>query len=327
MHVLRHGVAGRRPKPGASTTRALPRVVAMDEQLRCGLEYVATMTALLQRVRAAHPTHGSYEAAEIQWWWSIARQTDELGQLFWFDGDHRPTAAVVVNDFGDGSSALYEAPTLVVSTLPDATPERIADVVDRGLAHVGAHGFDRVELEVDRDDGVMRDLLFDRGFAVAGDGMAECWLDAGDRPAVSPSSPGYRLLTRRETVSRPHHMTERRRPEVERRLRQTSLYRSDLDLVVVDADDRVAGYGLFWLDPVTATGVVEPMRTLDGHRRRGVARHILTTGVDLLACAGAERISIAYQPGNPASGSLYRDVGFRPYRHTDVLTGPTAARG
>jgi predicted N-acetyltransferase YhbS len=113
-------------------------------------------------------------------------------------------------------------------------------------------------------------------------------------------------------------MAHPRRPDVEQRLQQTSLYRSDLDLVVLDANDEVAAYGLFWYDPVTATGVVEPMRTLDDHQRRGLARHLLTSGLDLLAEAGAERISIAYHPDNPASGHLYRSVGFEPYRQTDV---------
>lgn len=116
---------------------------------------------------------------------------------------------------------------------------------------------------------------------------------------------------------------ERNHPDVEERLQQTSLYRSDLDLVVHDAQGNVAAYGLFWYDPTTATGLVEPMRTENDHQRRGLARHVLTAGVDLLANVGAERIKIVYDPDNPASGHLYRSVGFEPHRHTDMLAGPT----
>lgn len=101
-------------------------------------------------------------------------------------------------------------------------------------------------------------------------------------------------------------------------------HRAYLDLVVRDPNGNVAAYGLFWHDPTTATGLVEPMRTEDDHQRRGLARHVLTAGVDLLARAGAERIKICYQPDNPASGHLYRSAGFEPDRHTDLLTGPTA---
>jgi len=34
------------------------------------------VTALLQRVRSAHPTAGLYEAADLQWWWRTPRSTD-----------------------------------------------------------------------------------------------------------------------------------------------------------------------------------------------------------------------------------------------------------
>lgn len=110
------------------------------------------------------------------------------------------------------------------------------------------------------------------------------------------------------------------RPDVEQRLLQTSLSRSDLDLAVCDHDDNMAAHGLFWFQPETATGVVEPMRTGDDHQRRGLARHILTTGIDLLAEAGAERISIGFELDNAASSHLYLSVGFEPHRQTDVFS-------
>ena len=65
------------------------------------------------------------------------------------------------------------------------------------------------------------------------------------------------------------------------------------------------------------------MRTEDDHQRRGLARHVLTSGLDLLAEAGAERIKICYEPDNPASGSLYLSVGFEPDRKTVVYAGRT----
>jgi len=42
----------------------------------------------------------------------------------------------------------------------------------------------------------------------------------------------------------------------------------------------------------------------------------------MLAKAGAERISISYEPANRASSSLYRSVGFEPVTNTDLLSGP-----
>jgi GNAT superfamily N-acetyltransferase len=162
--------------------------------------------------------------------------------------------------------------------------------------------------------------------------VVQCWLDASARPEVSPLPAGCRLLDRGGTAQLAHHMAHKGRPDVDQRLHETPLYRPDLDLVVMcvgtdrDAADRdgvdeqVAAHGMFWYDDVTATGVVEPMRTLDGYKRRGLARHVLTAGIDRLVSAGATRISIAFEPDNTAARHLYLDVGFVPHRHTDAFS-------
>jgi len=155
--------------------------------------------------------------------------------------------------------------------------------------------------------------LFGHGFTIEEEGVVETWLAADARPQISPLHEGYWLSSRLETMQRPHHMISPKRghPDPELRLRQTSLYRPDFDLFVHDSSDTYAA---------TLTGLVEPMRTEDDHQRRGLARHILTTGLDLLAEAGAQRIKICYEPNNPASGSLYLSVGFEPLRQTVVFS-------
>jgi hypothetical protein len=105
-------------------------------------------------------------------------------------------------------------------------------------------------------------------------------------------------------------MIQRSGPDFETHLGQTSLYRPELDLLVLDTRDRVAAYGLFWFDPETGTGLVEPMRTEDDHPRRGLARHLLTAGINFLAVAGAVRIKVCFSPDNPALKDLYLSVGF-----------------
>lgn len=297
-------------------------MAAPQERRLVGLDYLEAVTALLQRARTAHPTAGPYHPAEPQWWWSAPLPTDALGQLFWFDEDGRPEAAAIVVDWGAGSSAVYGTATLTPVLLPDAPPDRVAHVVERGLEHAAAAGFATLEVEVDRADAGLLQVLSDRGFVVAEDGVVECWIDVAARPEVSRLAEGYRLASRAETTHLPHPMADRR-PEVAHRLDQTSLYRPDLDLVVLDGDDEPAAYALFWFDPVTATGVVEPMRTHDAHQRRGLGRHLLTAGLDRLARGGAERASICFEPENPASGPLYLSVGFTPHLRTDVLAGPT----
>jgi RimJ/RimL family protein N-acetyltransferase len=290
------------------------------EEHRVGLHYLDDVTVLLQRIRSAHPTAGLYEAADLQWWWSQRpRATDNLPQLFWFDHLGRPVAAVIATDFGRRIQ-------LDPIVMPDETPDWVAHVMERGLAHANESGIEAVGLEVDRADVVLREVLVGHGFAIEEGGLVETWLAADARPPISPLHEGYRLSSRVDTMQCPHHMvsSERSHPDAETRLGQTSLYRPDLDLVVHDSRDNVAAYGLFWYDPTSATGLVEPMRTEDEHQRRGLARHILTTGVDLLAKSGAQRIKICYEPDNPASRSLYLSAGFEPDRQTVVYSGRTS---
>ena len=285
-----------------------------------GLDYLETGSSLLQRVRAAHPTRGLFEAADLQWWWRNPRPTDEIGQLFWFNEAGRPVAAAILTDWTDWVS-------LTPIFLPDVDPTFVADVVARGLAHAAEQGIEAVELEVDRSDDVMRTVLFAHRFELRDEAfLAESWLAAESRPPVSPLHDGYRIADRTDTGGLSHHMTSKRRnhSDVEDRLRQTPLYRPDLDLGVYDRDDVAAGYGLFWFDPVTMTGLVEPMRTEEEHQRRGLARHIITTGVDRLARAGAERVKVCFETDNPGARDLYLSVGFEPVKETDLFAGPTS---
>lgn len=298
----------------------------MRESTRRGIDYLDAVTVLLQRMRAAHPTKGLYEAAELQWWWSIPRRTDVLEQLFWFGGDDQPVAAAIFADFSDRSSAVYDEVTFCPLLMPDASDAQVAAVVGRGLAVAAEHGFKSVELEVARSDEVMIDVLVGHGFSIKAEGaLALGWVAATERASVSALPEGFRLANRADTTPRRHHIEERNPRFVEGRLLETSLYRPDLDLVVLDDEDNYAAYGMFWHDPVTLTGVVEPMRTLDGYQRLGLARHVLTAGLELLAAAGAERMSIGWEPDNPASGHLYRSVGFVPDTETDLYAGPTGA--
>lgn len=288
---------------------------SLREQPRIGADYLSAVTALLQRVRGAHPSKGLFEAADLQWWWRVPRSTDAVPQLFWFDESDRPEAAVIVTDWSD---RIAFDPIL----LPDAQADLVNHVVGRGLAHADQHGFDTLTLEADPGEQALIDALTRHGFEIDGEGLVETWLVAEARSGVSSLADGYRLSSRADPDDRPHHMINPKRNHLdpEPRLRQTSLYRPDLDLVVHDAEGEVAAYGLFWFDPVTATGLVEPMRTEDAHQRRGLARHVLTAGVDRLARAGAGRIKICFEPDNPASKHLYLSAGFEPIRQTVVLT-------
>lgn len=288
----------------------------MTEQQLQGTQYLQAATTLLQRMAARQATAGLLAAADLQWWWRTPRRTDSLPQLFWFDDAGLPEAAAIATDWGDGVA-------LDLVVMPDAAPEQLELVVARALAHVRALGLAEVDIVADRADQVMLDLLARHGYAMAGEGkldVALAMLDLTQRPPVSPLQAGYRLRARSETPQRPHHMVPRSGPGLEQRLAQASLYRPELDLFVLDPDDDVAAYGLFWFDPANRAGLVEPMRTEAGHQRRGLARHVLTAGIERLAQTGARHVKVCFQPGNTAARDLYLGTGFRPYKRSAVLT-------
>jgi GNAT superfamily N-acetyltransferase len=134
-------------------------------------------------------------------------------------------------------------------------------------------------------------------------------MNAQDRPDVAALPEGFVLGDRAQETTRPHPMRRRSGEGVEARLRQCSLYDPALDLVVEAADDQTAGYALFWFDPVTEVGMVEPMRVEDAYQRRGLARAMLTAGLDRLAKRGARRLKVGY--ATDVARRLYVGAGFR----------------
>jgi ribosomal protein S18 acetylase RimI-like enzyme len=117
------------------------------------------------------------------------------------------------------------------------------------------------------------------------------------------------LVDRTQRRDVPHPMRHRNGENVAQRLAQCSLYDPALDLAVETVDGRVAGYSLYWFDPSTKVGLVEPVRVEDEFQRRGLARAMLSAGIDRLVVRGAERVKISYE--TDAAAALYQGVGFR----------------
>ena len=205
--------------------------------------------------------------------------------------------------------------------MPNVDAGWIEHVIDRGLAHASEYGLRHVKIVVDSSDKLTGRILLGRGLAVEQDALMRvvcAWLNTDTRPRKSPLHDGYRLFSRLDMAHRPHHMIQRNGPHVENRLRQTSLYQPDKDLVIIDSANSAAAYGLFWYNPATAVGLVEPVRTENEHQRRGLARHLLTVGIDLLSDAGATRVKVCFRPNNTAALNLYLSTGFDPVGQTTV---------
>lgn len=266
-----------------------------------GREYLRLVTILLQRGRLDSADGGVWEAADMQWSWRRDQHTDPNAAMFWIENDDDPVAAVVISN-------RLGCDLIVRPTAAHLLPE-MWDAADAALKTMPDGD---VEMAVRDDDAATSAIAIEAGFVAEDDVAISCWLDAGDRPQISDLTSGYRLLSRADQSSAPHHMIARNGEHVAERLGDCSLYDPALDLFVEAQDGSVAAYGLFWPDPVTGVGLVEPMRTEDAHQNRGLARHILSAGVDRLAAAGCRRMKITYMDDNPASKHIYRSAGFEP---------------
>lgn len=265
------------------------------------LSYLAEVTALLQRARQEHPTSGLWEAADYQWWWGHPRPTDDQPKVFWHD-DQGPVAAAVTIAWGSST-------WLDLIVLPSVRSELLRPVFERGLELEWPEQ-SPVEMLVDDGDEDLIEILSQVGFQPE-QVDTTAWLDAASAPAVPPLADGYSLQSR-AGIGTPDHPFELMSREMEDRLHQTSLYRPDLDLTVVDEQGDGAAHTLFWHDPSTRVGLIEPVGTAEPHRGRGLARHLIAAGIDALVAAGSERIKVTWELDNEPAAALYRGAGFEP---------------
>jgi predicted N-acetyltransferase YhbS len=273
--------------------------MAASELEVSGFEYLDLATRLLQRARLADPEAGEWEAADLQWWWRTPRPSDTFGQHFWLD-DEGPVAGVVLTNWGQS----WECVPIVV---PNLASVPLAVVWEHAAGAIEGLGLGAVELLARDDDVELLSLLTRAGFERSENQYGLTWMDARDRPPVAALPDGYALVDRRR-ASGSHPMQRRNGERVEARLRECSLYEPELDLAIEASGGQVAGYGLFWFDPVTEVGLVEPMRVEDEFQRRGLARALLTEGLDRLAKRGARRLKVGY--ATEAARRLYTGVGF-----------------
>jgi predicted N-acetyltransferase YhbS len=268
--------------------------------VRDGARYLGLATTLLQRMRLASAEGGIWEAADVQWWFRRERATDRDGHMFWLGSHGEPLAAFIATDFGHS----VQCDVLVLPDDPDCERE----VWRAAVARAREHG-SRAEFVVRPDDAAGVAELGAAGYKCADEaGVVPCWLAAPNRLQIPQLAAGYRVLSRADVPDRPHPLAPRNGAEVAVRLRGCSLYRPELDLMVMAPDGQVAGYGLFWADPVTGVGLIEPIRTEQGHEGRGIASHLIAVGIERLAVHGCQRLKVCNDR------DLYLRAGFRPLR-------------
>jgi predicted N-acetyltransferase YhbS len=262
-----------------------------------GLERLNATTRVLQRARLADPLGGMWEAADVQWWWRQPRATDELLLPVWFD-EVGPVAAAGLTAWGD----TWQADVFAVPSIVDQ-----AKVWAATLEGATGHQGKALQVLMCGNSPGLADLAIRSGFAMTDELSGTTWMDADQRSAITQVD-GFVIVDRLTRADRPHPMIRRNGEPVQSRLRQCSLYDPTLDLAVEDAHGQVAGYALFWFDHTTLVGLLEPMRVEEEYQRRGLARMLLTHGLDRLVRKGARRLKVGFE--TDAARNLYLGAGF-----------------
>lgn len=275
--------------------------MAIRETRKNGMEAVDLATQLLQRVRIADPLAGVFEAADVQWAWRTKRVSDDTEKAFWID-ETGPVAGVLLTSF---TPTTWQIDPVIVPGTTGIEPQH---VWNRVLEHIQANPSLDFDVPVGDNDPTFSTMAQESGFK-AGDRDSTGWLRAIDAPKQLPPREGFTLADRTQRAGAPHPLRDRTGDDIADRLMQCSLYDPSLDISIETDNGDVAGYSLYWFDPVTKVGLVEPVRVHDNFQRKGLARTMLTHGIQRLIGNGAERIKVSWE--TEAAGALYLGVGFQ----------------
>ena len=190
-----------------------------------------------------------------------------------------------------------------------ARTERRARRLARHEGHAGAiDAWDVFEEDADRIA-----LLTRRGFVRRSDNVYYLAARSLNASIPAPEPPaGYvirSLAGDEDAAERVSH-----RPEVTteryKEFMHAPGYESELDLVAEAPDGRFGAYCICWLDQANGIGLLEPVGTRPGSRRRGLARAVVLEGLRRMMARGAHTTVVCFEGDNEPARRLYESVGF-----------------
>jgi ribosomal protein S18 acetylase RimI-like enzyme len=111
-----------------------------------------------------------------------------------------------------------------------------------------------------------------------------------------------------------------------RRLRESSLYDPDLD-IVLEHEGRLVSYCICWIDTANGVGMFEPVGTRPSAAQRGYGRAVIREGFRRLRDRGMTIARVATGTINPPAVALYQSAGFTPTTHDRHFCLPAAKIG
>jgi mycothiol synthase len=92
---------------------------------------------------------------------------------------------------------------------------------------------------------------------------------------------------------------------------RTPGFQCERELVVVAPDGRFAAFVIIWLDPISRSGLFEPVGCHRDYQRQGLTSALMYEGMRRMRAAGMETAIVRYNADNVAGVPLYRSVGFQ----------------
>ena len=98
---------------------------------------------------------------------------------------------------------------------------------------------------------------------------------------------------------------------------RTPGFESQHELVAVTPNGRFAAFLVYWLDPVSRSGLFEPVGCHPDFRRLGLTKALMLEALKRMAVAGMTAALVGHNAANPAAAKLYTSVGFS--KHFETL--------
>jgi ribosomal protein S18 acetylase RimI-like enzyme len=92
---------------------------------------------------------------------------------------------------------------------------------------------------------------------------------------------------------------------------RTPGFHIERELVVVAPDGRFAAFVIIWLDPISHSGLFEPVGCHYDFQRQGLTSALMYAGMRRMRAAGMDTAIVRYNADNVAGVPLYRSVGFQ----------------
>jgi mycothiol synthase len=190
----------------------------------------------------------------------------------------------------------------------------------RHLLSVSGSTKEWITSEVMECDMLRRDLLASRGYVAEpeADFFVTTRSLQGDIPvSVLPDGFSIRAVAgehEAEAVQAVHAGAFSRawQPSEYLQVMRSPSFHLERELVVVAPDGRFAAYLVYWIDPISKSGLFEPVGCHPDFQRRGLTRALMYEGLRCLAAQGMTMAMVVHEADNPASSALYHSVGFTP---------------